>query len=499
MKNKLVFSKEEFKKIEIIINLNKNKDLDFKLIEQVILPCPYINNDKVLLSLIHIFIIEYKNELINFNILYTNNLKEELTLEINNDFFYNKIDNLKNILIKLNKNDFQNKDIINENIKKILMNIKNNINLSIGKNFLIFSKEEENEYFNNILYYIYKNYFNNNEENINKYLLNISEVFNDLFKKKYNEENFNKLLQSYNINFTNKKFLNLKLEEIEKKELKKDKTINGILERNAFTNRQLLIYSEKGTGKTYNIRKFIERNKYSIINIAANKSVDELFLKGHLIRDYDGSFKWKYGKLSLAFKKALKEKVIIFIDEFLRLPEETFDMLITAMDPYEGYYILDTGRPIKNNENDNYLETEELKVPISNLWFVCATNIGEDYNVEELESALKDRFILYHLTMTDQEKRKIITNLNNEKEFSNDTNQKLINFFDLMTKLYNTNQIPEKINLRHMSDIIYNSKQEEEIPLRLEDKIGNWINIDSKGNPIKKEKENILKVINSLW
>jgi len=136
-----------------------------------------------------------------------------------------------------------------------------------------------------------------------------------------------------------------------------------------------------GVGKTYGIRKYAEKNNIELVNIQANASIDDIY----------------YGKLALAFKRAAQgKKIIVFIDEFLRLPELTFNNLITAMDPYDGYYIYDTERPIKSNnvDNEDCMETEELKVPIENIWFVCSTNIGQDYNVEELELALKDRFIL---------------------------------------------------------------------------------------------------------
>jgi len=492
------------------LSLVMTHDSDFKdytLLDQTILPYPVFMFDtkENIPGIIHTFWFKEisTNTLIDFHILYTFKDKKAVFIPYFIDKFMRCESNNPELRINsilMNHEITENKNMINKVISNTPKTIINDLKLTHKcefKTMIAGNKKDTLE--NKLLNYVYEKCIGS-EEHLSVYYKEISKLYNVLFKKKMNDKEFIDLINEKNTYFQNNGIKNEKI-DVKKsadKKVKSDKSLMGILERNAFGNRQMLIFGRHGVGKTYGIRKFVEKHGYKLVIIQANNSVDDIYLKGHLMRDYDGNFKWKYGKLSLAYKMAEKEKIIVFIDEFLRLPETTFNNLITAMDPYDGNYLFDTERPIKDDSFSDCLLTEEVVVPTSNLWFICSTNIGSEYNVEELEPALKDRFIPYHLNMEDNDKYSLIKKIVIEKGFATEA-ENVINFFKKMQKLYKISIIPSEINIRHISDIVLMAENEDDLKYRLYDKILVWVNNDLKGNPIKEQFESVKKALFEVW
>jgi len=494
-----------YEDIEILPLLLKKKDIktdfsNYEIInEKYLLPYPEFNylDKSNTLSLINSFFIKNTKEniLINFNIIF-NKKNENINFVFTiNDVFI--LGESKGVDIRIRNSleiqNIKNKNIIFDIMKNTTANLGKQISILLGIPYITVKGKIKQKLLDEISFFIFNNIFKN-VDFFKNYINTLNYIYEEIYFTEKSKNDITNIIKKFNINKINSV-------ENKNKTIKHKDDIISFLERNAFKNRQMLIFGKHGTGKTYNIRKFIEANNYTLINIQGNESIDDIYLKGHLIKDYEGNFKWKYGKLSLAYKRALKgEKVIVFIDEFLRLPEKTFNNLITAMDPYEGYYIFDTERPIKNNtlEDEDCLETEELKVSINNLWFICATNIGREYNVEELEPALKDRFIIYNMEMKKNDKYNLIKKIIKEANYEEETEHLLL-FFKKIERLYELEEIDNNINIRHISDIVLMSENIKEIPYRVKDKILVWVSNDLNGNPIKEQKEIIEKIINEIW
>jgi len=502
----LVLEKDSWLNLDLILSADKDFS-DYQFLEQTIIPYPVflLSLKENVPGIIHSFWFKElsSNTLIDVHLVYCiENNKQEFIFYFNDKLMRNEgTNNESRINSALNHASVSAKD--NRNfLNKIMSNTPNTIltNLKLKntielKNITPTSVNKDNLE-NKLINYIYSNFIVD-KFRLEIYMKKISKFYQQLYKTKNDDPFLRTLINDVNTYFEKNSLLNEK-QEI-KKVKNKSKDLMGILERNAFSNRQMLIFGRHGVGKTYGIRKFVEKYGYKLVIIKANNSVDDIYLKGHLMRDYDGNFKWKYGKLSLAYKMAEKEKVIVFIDEFLRLPETTFNNLITAMDPYENFYLFDTEKPIKNlSLGDDSLETEELKIPTENLWFICATNIGSEYNVEELEPALKDRFIPYHLNMTDQEKYDLIKSIVKEKGFHSEV-ENVLSFFKKMQRLYQSKTIPNEINIRHISDVIMLAEDPEDIKYCIFDKILVWVNNDLKGTPIKEQYEGVKKIISEVW
>jgi len=498
----ITLSEDTLEEYELFIN-NPYKTNN-KLIEQFILPYPHfvVEEKKNYPAIIHNFWFQNlkTNKIYDFNIVYYKNQdKEKCFYIIVGDKLIKNESKSSDLRFNSMMNHFyvkNNQTTILEIMKDKLLKISKQIQMKTGLSYETFTPKNKKITEEETLNRVFKDYIT--EEKFPLYIKKLNILYEKLFIKKSNKIEIENELFIYNEYFS----LNKIKDEIYKEEIKKSKSqLDRMLDRNIFKNRQLFVFGRHGVGKTYGIRKYVEQNGYELVSIQANNSIDDIYLKGHLMKDYTGNFKWKYGKLSLAFKRAAQgKKIIVFIDEFLRLPETTFNNLITAMDPYDGYYIYDTERPIqsKNVLDEDCMETEELKVPIENIWFVCSSNVGADYNVEELETALKDRFIFYHLQMEEKEIIKIIKYLLNMKKYKKENN-KIITFFKKMNHLYQLNKINNEINLRHMSDIILMADNEDDLKDRIKDKILLWVDNDLRGIPKQEELKIINDLINQIW
>ncbi len=280
-------------------------------------------------------------------------------------------------------------------------------------------------------------------------------------------------------------------------EIKEDTNLVEFIERYAFGHRQLMLFGEKGTGKTYAIRQFVDKNNWQLVKIDGHAGLDEYSLLGHLIRTEDGSFSWKNGSLAQAFREAtLGNRVVVFIDEILRMSPQTLNLLITVMDPYNGYYELELDSPIKDEVNGS-IKTETLKAPVQNIWFICATNIGANYEVSAMDEAFKDRFILKEMKLTLEEMSKIITLKLKEKEVAYST-KKIMVFYGKMHNLYLSKMISSDINLRHITDVIEYASKGADLKILFKDKVFAWAGLNYNGEPVQDEINIINKAIDAL-
>lgn len=346
------------------------------------------------------------------------------------------------------------------------------------------------------------NELKSNAINTNKYLLkfskpkidskNLQQIFIDNVPK----EAFKKLETYYDQVFNKKQFPHELNQYGRNLDIKESNNIIEFMDKYAFGHRQLMLFGEKGTGKTYNIRKFVDKNNWKLVKIDGHAGLDEYSLLGHLIKNYEGNFVWKNGSLAEAFREASNgERVVVFIDEILRMNPQTLNLLITAMDPYNGYYELELDNPTEVIKGT--VKTETLKAPVQNLWFVCATNIGADYEVTTMDEAFKDRFILKEISISKDEMKTIVSKKLEEKNF-NYPIDKLMNFYAKIHNLYLSNSISHDINLRHITDVLEYAIEIDDIKILFRDKIFAWAGLDYNGKPIYEEKTIINQAIDSI-
>ena len=273
--------------------------------------------------------------------------------------------------------------------------------------------------------------------------------------------------------------------------------INSLFKRYAFK-KHVLIEGEKGSGKTYLIHNWCEKVKIPEIFLGGHEQLESIDFLGHYIQDKDGSFLWKDGALTEAFRVAASGKrVVLIIDEILRIPKRELNILIYSLIAYNNNYILRTGRAIA--QKDGIATEETIYAPKNKLWVVGTTNIGAGYAVEEIDEALADRFRLIRKDSTRAEMEKILIKYAKIKKYSKTSVLRLIRFFTEMRRFKSQDILNKIINIRHLVEAIEYAPLEGEIPDVLQETILAWVDRDIDGYPLIAQTEIIEKLIREIW
>jgi len=223
------------------------------------------------------------------------------------------------------------------------------------------------------------------------------------------------------------------LEKLEK-ELSGNTEFNVSLERLLELKRNVLIFGETGSGKTYEVLRVFKNLKRrglydSLVQIDFTSGLEDTDLLGRVIplsperkvREYlrlkeqfpdvredvlvksIGDWCIEEGELAKAFRLAREgNRVLVLLEEISRANPKTLNLLIKAMDGVRGVYRL-----------HNFLTGETLTAKIENLVFVATANFGGGYSgTETLDEALLDRFgAVIYMGYNEKKERKILLNI----------------------------------------------------------------------------------------
>jgi len=179
------------------------------------------------------------------------------------------------------------------------------------------------------------------------------------------------------------------------------------------------------------------------------------------------SLVWLDGALTAAFRKALKAKTVLLFDELLRVPARELSILVGALTPdSSGNYRLRTNRLV--DEVDGVGETETLVVPMENLHIIGTTNAGADFDVDNIDVALQDRFRTCEVTMSTSNIHNICMDVNDGK-FPDKAIDSIIDLYEKVKLLVESNELTRELSLRHLTEVITMASAVDEIPSYLSD------------------------------
>ena len=227
--------------------------------------------------------------------------------------------------------------------------------------------------------------------------------------------------------------------------------LDEFLERYSFKKHTLLV-GKAGVSKTFTATKWVDEAGYESEFIAGHSGLESIDLLGYWIKNSVGELVWLDGALTAAFRKAKKEKVVLLFDELLRVPSRELSILVGALTPdSSGHYRLRTNRLI--GEKDGVGETETIVIPQENLHVIGTTNIGADFDVENIDVALQDRFRTHEVTMATNTIHEICTQVNNGK-FPDKTIDSLVDLYEKIKLLVESNELTRELSLRHLTETI---------------------------------------------
>jgi MoxR-like ATPase len=277
---------------------------------------------------------------------------------------------------------------------------------------------------------------------------------------------------------------------------KTDNQIVDMLNNYGFQGESLLIVGPGGHGKTHSVKDYAIKNELTFVDAQGHSEMDALELFG-FDKMYGDQMVWFDGPVSEAALLASKgNKTILFIDEFTNIPLKEAASLKACFEPYNGYYYFHTGKI--NEIIDGRAKKEIIKVPVENLQIVAAANMGSGYATEEIDKALKQRFLIAYYEASDLKIEKVLKSICAKKGFSLELVSKLMKFKSATEESAKQGLISEPAVLRHLSrKILGLMKSEDELEDVALTQVNQWIDFDVDGKPVEQQLEIIEDIISA--
>lgn len=274
---------------------------------------------------------------------------------------------------------------------------------------------------------------------------------------------------------------NVMIDEINKEKMAYSNVgIDDFIGRYSFR-KHVMLLGPRGLGKTFTVSKYLNAHSIPTEFIAGSNGTESIDLLGYYVKAADGSLVWMDGPLTAAFRTAQTTKSAFFIDEILRIPARELNILIGALTPdATGHYQLRTNRIV--GALDGLGKSEVLRVPTENLWAIATTNIGSDYDTEDMDLALSDRFRMYEMAHSIDAVRGIVESCNVSGKFSDKTINQLMNLYTAVEALVQAKELTNTINVRYLCELLDMCPTEKEMKSYLFDLTSNVCSRTTDGN-----------------
>jgi MoxR-like ATPase len=133
-----------------------------------------------------------------------------------------------------------------------------------------------------------------------------------------------------------------------------------------------------------------------LVTIEGKEGLTDLDFIGAILPQEDGTRQWVDGPLLRAMRQARLEPVLLFLDEFNRIPRSHLNILLGLMNPKSGQACRQMGMDTKGEGPFYIVEapmtSEIIACPAAHLRIVAAGNFGHAYQVYDLDPAVRRRF-----------------------------------------------------------------------------------------------------------
>lgn len=245
----------------------------------------------------------------------------------------------------------------------------------------------------------------------------------------------------------------------------------------------ILVEGSQGAGKTQGARDYAYNSKCTVVSLAGHEGMTTDEMCGYNFVE-NGNSIWIDGPLSEACRLASKgAKVILVADEILRIPARQLSIFLTLLSPFEGHLYLNTGRIINVSE-DRIAKMEVLKIPADNLAIVATTNIGPNFNVDDMDPAFRERFYIVRQDSSPDFVKFVCSKLLKDSPLDEDTLiPKLMSFYQSMLRAKQASKVNDTPSVRIFANAIKLHSTEEEVAAYLKSSYLQWVVHDMDGYP----------------
>ena len=242
--------------------------------------------------------------------------------------------------------------------------------------------------------------------------------------------------------------------------------LDDFLSRYAFK-KHILLAGKAGVSKTFTATQWVEDSGYESEFIAGHTGLESIDLLGYWVKAADGTLVWLDGALTAAFRKAQTKKTVLLFDELLRVPARELSILVGALTPdSSGNYRLRTSR--LTDVVDGIGETETIVIDAENLHVIATTNIGADYDVENIDVALQDRFRTHDVSMSTSTMFDICVDVADGK-IEDSVVASLIDLHEKVNNLVDSSELARGLSIRHLTEVIKYADSKDELASYLGD------------------------------
>lgn len=259
----------------------------------------------------------------------------------------------------------------------------------------------------------------------------------------------------------------------------------------------ILIEGDRGSGKTYQAFQFAKAQNLSPVVIQGHESLESIDLLGYFLPNTAHGGVWKDGRLSEAFRCAKSTKVVLVIDEMLRIPGRHLSVLLSALTPLDDFYCLNTGRIL--NVLDGIGTEEMLRCPTDNLCVIATTNVGGEYAVDALDPALAERFMVLREDTNSAKLKMVLEHAASGRGFGTNAVERLLVFFQKMTSLSEQGLVARLPTTRTLTRALALAPDESSVRFWVEQSLLSWVGRDVNGFPVKEQVSSIKKLIGAVW
>ena len=267
-----------------------------------------------------------------------------------------------------------------------------------------------------------------------------------------------------------------------------DSAIADALANFGFQGEALFIAGPGGHGKTHTVKSYAEEHDLEFVELQGHGQIEAIDMYGYDKKVGD-TMVWFDGPISQAARLAASgKKTLLFIDEFVNIPMRETAGLKAAFEPYKGHYYFQTSRVA--SVEDGIAVMEEIKVPVENLQIVAAANIGSGYASEDVDKALKQRFMFLYYEAAESKVRKVLESICDEKGFSRKIVDKLLKFKKLLEQHVADGELEEAPTMRHLSrKFLGLMKSEDQLEDVARSQILQFVEFDVDGKPVEEQVE----------